>query len=201
MDEKKQDILGDENPTTPKWEDIIESKEDVIATQEDIIEIQEEEEEKGAKRRTIILVIIIILLTGMLAFAGSLLYKQYKAENTGPSRTAVIQTNEEEELTDPTEGSIRIKINPYVQILEETMQNLMFCNYNKDRLLKCKIKVGDTYVYDSGYLSEGNILVGDFIDTSALTTGENEAIAEIYSYTVDYEKVGQTNVKMTLSMQ
>jgi hypothetical protein len=187
MDEKMQEILGDENPTNPQ--------------EEYVIEIQEEKVEKKNTTKTVILVIIVLLLVAMLAVASGLLYKQYKSEDTGPSKTAVIKTNDDEELTDPAEGSIRVKINPYVQIIDDTMQNLMFCNYNKDRMLKCKIKVGDTYVYDSGYLAEGNILVGDFIDTSVLSSGENDAIAEIYSYTVDYEKVGQTNVKMTLTMQ
>jgi hypothetical protein len=162
---------------------------------------EKEEEEEENKKKTVLLVIIILLLVSILIVASGLLYKEYTSKDTGPSKTAVIRENEEVELTDPSEGSIRVKINPYVQIQDGTMQNLMFCNYNKDRLLKCKIKVGSTYVYDSGYLSEGNILVGDFIDTSVLKAGENEAIAEIYSYTVDYEKVGQTNVKMTLTMK
>ena len=95
-------------------------------------------------------------------------------------------------------GQLRIRINSAVQIYEETMQDLAFANLNKDRQLECKIKVGDTYIYDSGFIQTGDIVQADVIDTSVLQQGKNTATAEIYSYDMDKELVSQTNTIIDL---
>ncbi len=148
--------------------------------------------------------ILIIVLLAALIVTLLLLLVQCEGEEeeyTGPSRTAVIQQNQEEPLNETGSGTIRIVINPVVQVLDDTMQNLGFCNYNKDRLLQCRIKAGEHYVYDSGLLPEGTELAGDFVDTEYLQTGENAALAEIYSYDLDENLIGQTNVKIKLDLQ
>lgn len=144
--------------------------------------------------------ILVLLLIAAMILILILLAVQCQEEK-GPSKTAVISVNEEEPLNRSETGSIRIVISPVVQVLGDTMQNLGFCNYNEDRLLQCRIKVDGKYVYDSGMLSEGSELVGDFVKSEHLQQGENEAVAEIYSYTLEREPVGQTNVKITLNKQ
>ena len=147
--------------------------------------------------------IIIILLVLALLVAVGLLAMQLlggEEELKGPSQTAVIEKNEAEELTPQTAGQIRIKINPVVEVKNDTLQNLNFCNYNEERKLQCKIKVGEEYVYDSGRLEPGMELKGDWVaKPEALESGENEATAEIYSYDLEDNPIGQTNVNIVLN--
>jgi hypothetical protein len=150
----------------------------------------------ASKKNKILLIVIVLLL--IIIGIGILLYLN---QDDGVSKTAVIQTDTKEELNDPSSGNLRIKICPVVTVKDDTMQNLNFANYNQDRLLECKIKCGGKYVYDSGYLPQSKILVGDFVDTSGLSKGENEALAEIYSYSLDKKPIGQTNVELTLNVQ
>jgi len=152
-----------------------------------------EKKERKQKILTVLLIIalIVILILLMIQCQGEPAY-------SGPSRTAVIEKNETEELTEPDSRSTRIVISPSVRIINETMQDLYFCNYNKERLLRCRIKVGEEYVYDSGMLEEGKELIGDFIKTDALMAGDNEALAEIYSYDLEENPIGQTNVNLIL---
>lgn len=158
----------------------------------------EQEEKKDKKIIIIILLLIIILLIGVLGFT----VVKMMNNNPTPGQTAVIEQDDETELNDAdATGQIRIKINPVINVKNDTMQNLNFCNYNEGRLLQCKIKVGEDYVYDSGFLKEGEILKGDFVDMKYLKSGENEAMAEVYSYTLDEEPIGQTNVKVTLTVE
>ena len=156
--------------------------------------------EMNLKKEKHALRVLILLLAVSLAVIMMLLVAQCQ-EETGPSKTAVISLNEEEPLNQLESGSIRIVISPVVQVMDDTMQNLGFCNYNENRLLQCRIKVGTQYVYDSGMLSEGSELIGDFVETKYLQEGENDAIAEIYSYTPEQEPVGQTNVRIKLHLQ
>jgi len=144
--------------------------------------------------KIIVLVMLILLIT-----ASAVICWQYQTIHSQPP-TAVIENNDKEELTDTSTGMIRIKINPFITIKNGTMQNLNFCNYNEDRLLVCKIKVNDTYIYESDYVDEGNILKGDYIETGCLEKGGNEALAEIYSFSKEKEPMGQTNVKIVLSL-
>lgn len=141
--------------------------------------------------------IIILILIVLLAAACIMLVRQ---EETEPGENAVIETNTEETLTDTSGGQIRIRINPVVDIKGGIMNNLNFANYNEDRLLRCRILLGEEYIYDSGLIASGDMLKGDFINAESLASGMNEAVAEVYSYDTAENLLGQTNVKITLNM-
>ena len=141
--------------------------------------------------------IIILILIVLLAAACIMLVRQEEPE---PGETAVIETNTEETLTDTSGGQIRIRINPVVDIKGGIMNNLNFANYNEDRLLRCRILLGEEYIYDSGLIASGDMLKGDFINAESLASGMNEAVAEVYSYDTAENLLGQTNVKITLNM-
>ena len=148
--------------------------------------------EKSKKQKWII---IILLITVALMGAG--LFYVLSGNDLRTSKTAVI-VQTDEELNDMSSGQIRVRINSAVQIYEETMQDLAFANLNQDRQLQCKIKVGDTYVYNSGLVKSGDIIQADVVDISALKQGKNQATAEIYSYNMDKELIGQTNTIIDL---
>ena len=97
-------------------------------------------------------------------------------------------------------GKVTDKAGAEVTVKDNTMQNLNFCNYNEDRLLKCKLKLKDSYIYESVLLQEGSLLEGDFVDTTKLKKGENEVLAEVYSYNTDGTLMGQTNVIIVLNL-
>ncbi len=148
--------------------------------------------EKSKKQKWII---IILLITVALMGAG--LFYVLSGNDLRTSKTAVI-VQTDEELNDMSSGQVRVRINSAVQIYEETMQDLAFANLNQDRQLQCKIKVGDTYVYNSGLVKSGDIIQADVVDISALKQGKNQATAEIYSYNMDKELIGQTNTIIDL---
>ena len=151
------------------------------------------------KKKTLIIILIIVIAALAAALGFTVVHV---LNDNGPSRTAVIEQDNETERNDADEtGQLRIKINPVITVKNDTMQNLNFCNYNEGRLLQCKIKVGDNYVYDSGLLEDGSVLKGDFVETKYLKKGENEALAEIYSYSPEEDPIGQTNVKVTLTVE
>ena len=122
--------------------------------------------EKNKKQK-----ILIIILLIAVALMGAGLFYVLNGNDLRTSKTAVIvQTNEE--LSDTNGGQVRIRINSAVQVYEDTMQDLAFANLNEDRQLQCKIKVGDTYVYNSGLIKSGDIVQADVIDTSVLQKGQ-----------------------------
>ena len=128
---------------------------------------------------------------------GVWLFYALHADDLETSKTAVI-VQTDEELNDMGGGQLRIRINSAVQIYENTMQDLAFANLNEDRQLQCKIKVGDTYVYNSGLVKSGDIIQADVVDISALKQGKNQGTAEIYSYDMDNELISQTNTIIDL---
>ncbi len=144
-----------------------------------------------AKTLTIIILIVIILI--LLAI---LLPALHSADGI---TTAYIEKALAEEITDNSDGMIRIKLNPTVTIKNGVMQDLYFANYNENRLLECKIVCNNKVVYDSGFVQTGDVIVGDFISTEKLSKGANEALCEIYSYDYDEHLISQTNVEMTLN--
>ena len=148
--------------------------------------------EKNKKQK----ILIIVLLIAVVLMGVGLFYALH-ADDLETSRTAVI-VQTDEELNDMSSGQVRVRINSAVQIYEETMQDLAFANLNQDRQLQCKIKVGDTYVYNSGFVKSRDIVQADVIDISALKQGKNQATAEIYSYNMDKELIGQTNTIIDL---
>ena len=148
--------------------------------------------EKNKKQK-----ILIIILLIAVALMGAGLFYVLNGNDLESSKTAVIVLTIEE-LSVTKGGLVIIRINSAVQIYEDTMQDLAFANLNEDRQLQCKIKVGDTYVYNSGLIKSGDIVQADVIDTSVLQKGKNQATAEIYSYNEDKELKGQSNVIIDL---
>lgn len=138
---------------------------------------------------------IIVLMLAVITMSIGLYFSLQRNDNT--SKTAVI-VQSSEKLNDMRSGQLRIRINSAVQIYGETMQDLAFSNLNKDRQLQCKIKVGDTYVYDSGLVKSGDIVQADVVDTSVLQKGKNPATAEIYNYNMEHALIGQTNTMIEL---
>ena len=141
--------------------------------------------------------ILIIVLLIAVVLMGAWLFYTLHSDDLETSKTAVI-VQTDEELNDMGGGQVRVRINSAVQIYEETMQDLAFANLNQDRQLQCKIKVGDTYVYNSGFVKSRDIVQADVIDISALKQGKNQATAEIYSYNMDNELISQTNTIIDL---
>ena len=148
--------------------------------------------EKNKKQKILIIVLLIAVV-----LMGVWLFYALHADDLETSKTAVI-VQTDEELNDMGGGQLRIRINSAVQIYENTMQDLAFANLNEDRQLQCKIKVGDTYVYNSGLVKSGDIIQADVVDISALKQGKNQGTAEIYSYDMDNELISQTNTIIDL---
>ena len=149
---------------------------------------------KTAERHRIIIIILLMIVVVLLA-----LICVQCGNQPVPGSTAVIEHNDDVILTNPDNGSIRIKINPAINIKGNIMQNLNFCNYNEDRFLRCRILFEEEYIYDSGLLASGDMLKGDYIKGELLPSGSSEAIAEIYSYDSAENMIGQTNVKIMLN--
>lgn len=147
-------------------------------------------EHKIKERVKSVLIIVLILIIIILLCKGCF----GKSDNA-----PVISENEEVVLNDTSDGNIRVKLNPSVDVKEGFMQNLNFSNYNEDRLLKIKIKVDDEYIYESDYIKPREVLEGDIIKDNNLDLDGKEAIGEVYSYTTDKELVGQTNVVIKLN--
>ena len=125
------------------------------------MESTENTNEKNKKQK--ILIIVLLIAVVML---GVGLFHALHSDDLETSKTAVIvQTNEE--LSDTSGGQVRIRINSAVQVYEDTMQDLAFANLNEGRQLQCRIKVGDTYVYNSGLIKSGDIVQADVIDTDS----------------------------------
>lgn len=145
---------------------------------------REENKKKNRLIKGLIAVILILLL---------LLIKQCSA----PNKTAVIEVNNKD-IQEIQDGQIRIRMNPSITVKHETMQDMEFCNYNEDRLMKLNIKINGASVYESQFIKPGEILKADIIDTGMLKEGDNDAIAEIHTYSISEAPIGQTNVKIVL---
>lgn len=146
--------------------------------------------ERDKNKNTIIKLLIIIVL-----ILAVFLIRQCNA----PQKTAII-VGGDEQVQEAVNGQIRIKMNPSINIKKGTMQDMEFCNYNKDRLMQVKITVGEKQIYESGFVNPGDILKADIIETKNLKKGVNQAVAEIYTYNLEEEPIGQTNVKIQLNL-
>ena len=139
---------------------------------------------------------ILLFFLTMTALSGMLYFSsQGRQEDRG--RTAII-VKAEEALHDMKDGKLRIRINSAVQIYQHTMQDLAFANLNQGRMLQCKIRIGETCIYDSGLIKAGNVVQADVIDISLLQKGKNTATAEIYNYDMKQQFIGQTNTVIDL---
>ncbi len=151
-----------------------------------------EQSKKDSKK-----IIFLILLLLMIAILSGILHVVLQEKNEGSEKTAVILKTEES-LHDMEDGKLRIRINSAVQIYQDTMQDLAFANLNQGRLLQCKIRVGETCIYDSGLIQAGNVVQADVIDTAVLKKGKNTAMAEIYNYDMEQQLISQTNTVIDL---
>lgn len=140
------------------------------------------------------IVLIIILAALFCLSAAAVIYMAAADDETA----VVMKTDEALEKPDET-GKVRVKMNTYIDIYEDTLQSVDFYNLNHNRLLKLKITVDGNNIYESEYINEGEVLEADLADTSKLPKGETEALAEVYSYTLDRELIGQRNVEITLN--
>ena len=140
-------------------------------------------------------VIVIITLSALLCLSLAIVTCLSAADHP----TAILaETNNS--LEDPDEtGKIRVKMNTCINVYENTMQDIDFFNLNKNRFMKLKIVIEDEEIYESSYIAEGEVLEADLIDVKALKKGENNALAEVYSYTLNKELIGQRNVEITLN--
>lgn len=156
----------------------------------------EEMKEKSTKRNKLkerfktVLIIVLIIIIILLLLRGC---------NGDESKQAVIVEDTTVELKDTSDGNIRVKLNPVVDVENGLLQNLNFSNFNEERLLKIKIKVDDEYIYESDFIKPSEVLEKDYIRDNNIELDGKEAIAEIYSYTIDKEMVGQTNVVIELN--
>ncbi len=154
-----------------------------------------ENESKGKKlkeRFKTILIIVLIIIIILLLLRGC---------NGTDSKDAVITEDKTVELNDTSDGNIRVKLNPVVDVKDGVLQNINFSNYNEERLLKIKIKVDDKYIYESDFIRPKEVLEQDILKDNDIELDGKEAIAEVYSYTTDKEMVGQTNVVIKLNDQ
>lgn len=140
------------------------------------------------KIKTWVIIVLIIVIAIMLI----------RGCNDEGEKT-VISEDKEVELKDTSDGQIRIKMNPVITINDGMMEDMGFGNYNENRLLKIKIKVGDEYIYESDYIKPSQVLEGDMLDNLDIDDGTSDAIAEVYSYTTDGTFIGQTNVALKLN--
>jgi len=150
------------------------------------------EKNENKKKKPILIIILVVII---LALIGALAFFILNDND----KTAIIVETDMELQDVENDGMIRIKMNPYINVQKDTMQNLEFYNLNEGRLLQLKIKAKDKYVYESELIEEGKIVKADVIDTKDLPSGETEALAEVYSYTPDGELVAQTNVEIVLN--
>ena len=139
----------------------------------------------------IIILLVIAVLIGIIIFLGMKLSQ--------PQPTAVIEQTEEE-VHDTADGTVRIMVEPNITVKNGTMQDLNFFNLNKDRLMSIKLYTAEDgeikdLIYDSPKIATSEVIAGDLVDTSKLTKGNNEALAEVFYYDTEGNQIGQTNVR------
>lgn len=147
------------------------------------------EKNKNKERIKTFLIVILTIIIIFLLLRGC---------GVGNESSSVIKEDSNVVLNDNSSGQVRIKLNPVIDVKDGVMENLNFCNYNEDRLLKVKIKVDDEYIYESDFIKPKEVLESDIIKENNLKLDGKEAIGEIYSYTTDKEFIGQTNVVLQL---
>ena len=147
------------------------------------------EKNKNKERIKTFLIVILTIIIIFLLLRGC---------GVGNESSSVIKEDSNVVLNDNSSGQVRIKLNPVIDVKDGVMENLNFCNYNEDRLLKVKIKVDDKYIYESDFIKPKEVLESDIIKENNLKLDGKEAIGEIYSYTTDKEFIGQTNVVLQL---
>ena len=77
---------------------------------------------------------------------------------------------------------------------DELLNSSSFSSYNEERLLIIKVKVDEDYVYESDFLKPEEVLESDFFEKNNIDLTGKKIIGEIYSYTLEKELIGQTNI-------
>ena len=135
--------------------------------------------------------IIIAILAAIVVIAG--VFITVAIINSDKAEIA----DETVETYDTSDGNVRLRINTDISVEDGVMTNLGFWNVNKDRIMECKIKIDDNYVYESPKIETGKKIVSDKLDNSGLEPGSYEAVAEIRSYAGE-DLSGQTNIGVNL---
>ena len=78
------------------------------------------------------------------------------------------------------------------------LYDLGFGGYNENRLLKVKMKVGEQYIYESGYVKPSQVMDETFFEKIMKDVQSKECMAEIYSYTLDEELIGVQKMELRL---
>lgn len=146
-------------------------------------------EKTGARKKEILIAFLLLLVIGLTA---GLIYAMQQENETA------VLVDAGGELMPNDDNRIRVSVNAGVSVKSHTMQDLYFSNYNEDRNLQLKIIADDQLVYESPLLSPGETIQADVIDDETLQEGENEAVAEIYSYNLAGELCGRTNAVISL---
>lgn len=149
--------------------------------------------EEKDKRRLLLLILIIILLIISVILASVVIFSS--------SRDNAVIAGTKEVLHDVSDGQVRVRINSFINVNGETMDNLEFCNINENRLMRCKIRLADSskYIYKSKLIESGSVIQSDTLRRNKLQDGNNNCIAEIYTYDPKTEEqIGQINVEIIL---
>lgn len=77
---------------------------------------------------------------------------------------------------------------------DELLNSSSFSSYNEERLLIIKVKADEDYVYESDFLKPEEVLESDFFEKNNIDLTGKKIIGEIYSYTLEKELIGQTNI-------
>ena len=78
------------------------------------------------------------------------------------------------------------------------LYDLGFGGYNENRLLKVKMKVGEQYIYESGYVKPSRVMDETFFEKIMEDVKSTDCMAEIYSYTLDEELIGVQKMELRL---
>lgn len=152
----------------------------------------EASENKDRKKNMIIILLIILLLLAGAATA-------YVFLKPDPAQKTAVLVDADGALQEPDKtGEISISVSNHIVVQEGTMQNLYFANNNKDRLMSCKIKVGDNIVYESPKIESGQSIKADVVETKYLKQGEQDMLIEMYTYDTDEKMTNQSNVTGTI---
>ena len=141
-------------------------------------------------KKSKIFIAVLLLIIVMMGLLVAVLLNE-------DTKTAVIVDSNRELMANDS-GKMRVSINPVIRVKENTMQDIYCSNFNRDRLLKCKISLDGKYIYESCYIEPDKTIRADVIDESHLKQGESEAVAEIYSYDMEKNQMGQSNVSVRL---
>lgn len=103
-----------------------------------------------------------------------------------------ILTGEDKVQLDGTyEGEETFEVN---QNANSILENIGFGEFNKERLVKIKVKVDEEYIYESDFMKPEDVIKEDIMKDQSINVKGKHVVAEIYSYTTEKEFIEQTNI-------